>query len=76
MTTGGTWSDAEYLADVRSRLVKGGRRHASDRARLARSRDDLADLVRMAVRHGMSEVEAARLSGVTRMTVRSWLGKS
>ena len=76
MSKASTWSDAEYLADVRARLVKGGRRLASDRARLARSRDDLADLVRLAVRNGVSEVEAARLSGVTRMTVRSWLGKS
>ena len=38
--------------------------------------DLLRDAVADAVRGGMSEVEAARLSGVTRMTVRSWLGKS
>lgn len=28
-----------------------------------------------AVADGMSEVEAARLAGVSRMTVRAWLGK-
>lgn len=61
--------------DTAARLRKGAGRYASDRVRLARSRDDLADLVRMAVRQGMTESEAARLSGVTRMTVRKWVGK-
>lgn len=43
----------------------------ADAARLS-----LRDCVVCAVTvHGMTEVEAARLSGVTRMTVRAWLGK-
>ena len=57
------------------RLTDAARRYASDRRRLARSRDNLADLVRLAVRHGMTEVEAGKLSGVTRMTIRKWVGK-
>ena len=60
---------------VADRLTAAAKRYASDRARLARSRDDLADLVRLAVRRGMAESEAARLSGVTRMTIRKWVGK-
>jgi transposase len=63
------------MSDYTERLTTAGKRHASDKARLARSRDDLADLVQLAVRNGMSEVEAARHAGVTRMTVRAWLGK-
>ena len=46
-------------------------------ARKARNqaRNDLAEAVREAVGTGMSEVRAAQLAGVTRMTVRAWLGK-
>lgn len=62
------------MTDV-ARLTVAARRYAADKARLSRSREDLADLVRMAVRHGMSEVKAAEAAGVTRMTVRAWLGK-
>ena len=61
--------------DYRARIHQAAKRYASDRARVKRSRDDLADLVRLATRHGMTEVEASELAGVTRMTVRSWLGK-
>lgn len=49
--------------------------HAANRRRVKESRDELRDAVRQAVGAGMSEVEAARVAGVTRMTVRSWLGK-
>lgn len=61
--------------EMAARLRKGAGRYAADKARLKRSRDDLADLVRLVVRHGMSEAEAARLTGVTRMTIRKWVGK-
>ena len=37
--------------------------------------DQLRDAVRGAIAAGMTEVEAAKLAGVTRMTVRAWLGK-
>jgi|GEM_PF-6424437 len=39
------------------------------------AREDLADAVRQAVAGGMSEVRAARIAGVGRMTVRKWVGK-
>lgn len=39
------------------------------------ARHALRDAVVAAVADGMSEAEAARLAGVDRMTVRSWLGK-
>lgn len=61
--------------DYTLRLTDAAKRYASDRRRLDRSRDDLADLVRLVVRHGETETEVARLAGVTRMTVRKWLGK-
>lgn len=35
----------------------------------------LRDCVRRAVQSGMSELEASKLSGVTRGTVRTWIGK-
>lgn len=35
----------------------------------------LAQAVQIAVANGISEAETARLAGVTRMTVRAWLGK-
>ena len=35
----------------------------------------LRSAVRDAVRQGMSEVRAAKLAGVSRPTVRAWLGK-
>lgn len=38
-------------------------------------RQQLAAAIVTAVQDGMSESEAARLAGVDRMTVRSWLGK-
>ena len=61
--------------ELTARLHKQAARYASDKARLRRSRDDLADLVRMAVRGGMSEVEAHKAAGVSRMTIRNWVGK-
>ena len=39
----------------------------------ARARDELAAAVRAAVAAGMSEVQAHKRAGVTRMTVRAWL---
>lgn len=47
-------------------------------ARVATAEQATADLraaVREAVAAGMSEVQAAKVAGVSRMTVRSWLGK-
>ena len=47
------------------------------KAQLAReqARDRLAAAVRLAVAEGMTEVDAAAIAGVNRMTIRAWLGK-
>lgn len=39
------------------------------------TRSELRAAVLDLIEHGTSEVEAARLAGVTRMTIRSWQGK-
>ncbi len=50
--------------------------YAANKRRLEESRDELRDAVREAVNNGgMTEKRAAQLAGVTRMTVRAWLGK-
>ena len=50
-----------------------------ERTRRGAALDQITAELRTAVRHaieaGMSEVEAARLAGVSRPTVRAWLGK-
>jgi len=38
-------------------------------------RDDVIELVRFANQAGMSEYALADAAGVTRMTIRNWLGK-
>ncbi len=43
--------------------------------RYRRARADLDEAIRAAIAAGMSEVEAARLSGFSRPTVRKLLGK-
>lgn len=50
-------------------------RYAQARAERDAARDLLAEQVRQAVAAGMTEVEAAKVAGVDRMTIRSWLGK-
>lgn len=39
------------------------------------ARKALVGQVRVAIAAGMSEVQAAKIVGVTRMTIRAWLGK-
>jgi len=52
-------------------------RRASERADATRdrARQQLRQAVVDAVAAGVPEAEVARLSGVTRMTVRAWIGK-
>lgn len=45
------------------------------RQRVTEATEAVRAAVVEAVAGGMSEVEAARQAGVTRMTVRAWLGK-
>lgn len=59
----------------RNAVAVWGETHAANRRRLQESRDELAQAVREAVKADVTEVEAAKLAGVTRMTVRAWLGK-
>lgn len=51
------------------------RREKTFREKADGERTQLRDCVVRAVQLGLSESDAARLAGVTRMTVRSWLGK-
>lgn len=53
--------------------VAGVRRERLDEA--AHWTEMTREAVRKATAGGMSESEAARLSGVTRMTIRKWVGK-
>jgi hypothetical protein len=57
-------------------LARDGRRLARARAAEEQARDNLAATVQEAVSAGVSEVRAAELAGVDRMTIRAWLGKS
>jgi transposase len=63
------------MMDDRETLEFLGGAYRSQRAVLVTARDILAEAVCDAVDRGMSESEAARVAGVSRMTVRSWLGK-
>ena len=51
------------------------RRYAVAQGAAERERLILRSAVRDAVAQGMSEVRAAKLAGVSRPTVRAWLGK-
>jgi hypothetical protein len=77
----GSGSEADWLAimeRVTGALDLAERMGAVRVARAAfdEARERLIASVRQAVAGGMSESEAARQCGVTRMTIRSWLGKS
>lgn len=56
-------------------LERAAERYAAATAERNKARDLLSDAVRAAVQDGMTEVEAARVAGVDRMTIRAWLGK-
>jgi transposase len=47
-------------------------RFHEERAALAATRDELRREVLAALAGGMTEVEAARIAGVSRMTIRAW----
>lgn len=57
------------------RLTEAAADYLSALGELQDRRAELADAIRAAVAEGMSEVEAAERAGVSRMTVRAWLGK-
>jgi hypothetical protein len=70
-------ADDQLLIDT-SELYDLGAHVAAHRQAQSAAEDALAALktcVRVVVADGMTEVEAARQVGVTRMTIRAWLGK-
>jgi transposase len=61
--------------DEREHLLRAARALAAVRELQEQATEQARAAVRAAVAAGVSEVEAARLVGVDRMTVRRWLGK-
>ncbi len=64
------------MTTTAERIEALGAEHTLRRGDVQQIRSELVTAVRRAVEAGMSESEAARLAGVTRMTVRAWQGKS
>lgn len=60
--------------DIRQRLDYWGSARRRAVGRLGHTTDALRVVIREAVADGVSQAEAARLSGVPRKTVREWLG--
>lgn len=60
---------------VRSSIAYFAKREKAFQARADSERSRLRDCVVRAVQMGMSELEASKLAGVTRGTVRTWCGK-
>lgn len=65
----------EVQSRLRDELLDKGQELADARDELAEAKDRAREAARTAVARGMTESETARLLGVTRLTVRSWLGK-
>jgi transposase len=63
--------DMSEAADLRA--IASRYRRAKNKA--DKTREDLKAAVNAAAAAGMSEVQISELAGVTRMTVRNWLGK-
>jgi hypothetical protein len=61
---------------LRSSIEYFSKREKALREKADSERTQLRDCVVAAVTvHGMSELEASKLAGVTRQTVRAWVGK-
>lgn len=61
--------------DLKAWAAEAGQRYRETGRAAAEARAELREAIRQLVESGVSEVEAARLVGVTRMTIRKWLGK-
>ncbi|MGH2761397.1 MAG: helix-turn-helix domain-containing protein [Thermoleophilaceae bacterium] len=59
----------------RDGLRKAGAQRADAERRRAKTMADLADWTRAAAEQGISIVEIAKLSGVSRPTIYEWLGR-
>jgi hypothetical protein len=63
-------------AQLRRSIEYFAKREKAFREQAERERSKLRDCIVSAVTvHGMSELEASKLGGVTRQTVRTWVGK-
>lgn len=63
------------LDDYRQQIDKDGAALRAARTRVTNTTEILRSRVVRAVEAGMSEKEASEIAGVTRDTVRRWLGK-
>ena len=63
------------MTDHTQQLARAGRRLVTSRARTDDALDAVREAVLAALAAGMTEVDAARLGQVDRMTVRKWRGK-
>lgn len=57
---------------MEQKLADAAAAYAAERARMLAARARLVAALRAALDAGMSEVAAARIAGITRMTVRAW----
>lgn len=63
------------LDDYRRAIDKDGQQLRSARSRVRNTTEVLKSRVLRAIAAGLSENEAAKISGVTRETIRTWQGK-
>lgn len=63
------------MTEHEAELILRAERHTAAREAVTLAKADLRRAVRHAVEAGMTEVKAAKLAGVSRPTVRAWLGK-
>lgn len=61
--------------DLQAWVARAAQRYRDTDAAAAEARGELREAIRQLVESGVSEVEAAKLVGVSRMTIRKWLGK-
>jgi Homeodomain-like domain len=68
-------SDTRSLDDFRRSIDSAASQLAAAESLVRSRRSALVALVRSAIAAGLSELEAAALVGVSRMTIRRWIGK-
>ena len=68
-------ANTAQLDEARDCLAAIAAEHAKAMTQEAEIRETLRTAVRDAIAAGMTETEAARISGMSRVTVRTWIGK-
>lgn len=61
--------------DLKARVVEAAQRDQATSEAASVARAELREATLALLASGTSEVQAAKLAGVTRMTIRAWLGK-